>query len=226
MPINVTIKQPKRININTNVKFGQDIVFAYNYPPPTGQTTEFATGDDAWQYFNIWKPLFDSLKGKKVVTPVLKSFGVLQNKNEFGNYNRVTDENGGQGYNNNYAIDHYTGLAFYTNKFGNYISWFDAINSAMNLTIMGFNDFYIGNYFILVSTITDDYININADIEHLGIPLLDSSNVGFPWSSTTTARNNNDAIYSRRDQSFLTRAPKSFDNLGFMPYRIHYQPQF
>lgn len=91
MAINLTVKQPKKININTRIT--PKIIQSYNYPPPTGQTTEYAQFDDAWQYFNIWKPIWDGLKGKKVVTPVLEDYFTLQNKNEFGNFSRFTDIN-------------------------------------------------------------------------------------------------------------------------------------
>jgi hypothetical protein len=93
----------------------------------TGQTTSYRTGDDA-----------DTRAEGRAV-----DFFTLASNNPFGNTNRFTDELGGQTYTNNIVIDWstYDGttvLGWYRVRNAVNITWNDAIDEALTLSIGGF----------------------------------------------------------------------------------------
>jgi hypothetical protein len=102
-------------------------------PPPvgatlmkTGQTTSYRTGDDG-----------DLEAGRAT------SFTTLASNNPFGNTNRFTDELGGQTYTDNIVIDWstYDGstvLGYYRVVNATNITWNDAIDAALALSIVGY----------------------------------------------------------------------------------------
>jgi len=91
----------------------------------TGQTTSYRTGDDG-----------DLEAGRAT------SFSVLASNNPFGNTNRFTDELGGTTYTNNIVIDWstYDGstvLGYRRTTNGTNVSWNDAVDGALAVSITG-----------------------------------------------------------------------------------------
>jgi len=88
----------------------------------TGQTTSYRTGDDG-----------DLEAGRAT------NFFTLASNNPFGNTNRFTDELGGQTYTNNIVIDWSTyngsNVLGYDRTQRNGLSWNDAINACLSLSI-------------------------------------------------------------------------------------------
>lgn len=161
---------------------------AYNWPPPTGQTTSYATGDDAYYWTNVWQPLFaTAIVGKR---PQLSDFTTLISNNSFGNTSRFTDSLGGQVYGagngslSNYVIDHYTGFGIY-NVLTESISFATAISNAEASSQHGFTDWFIGNTNHIISIIN----------KHIVLPLNYSpfnntgggASVTHLWTSSTCA---------------------------------------
>lgn len=151
---------------------------AYNYPMPTGQTTSYATGDDAYYWTNLWQPLFAStIVGMR---PQLASFTTLISNNSFGNTNRFTDSVGGQTYSNNYLIDHYTGLGWYI-LVQSAANWANSIAAAEAFSTL-FSDWFVPNQ------------NQQASIANFSLsdPLnfapfnLASTSIKPLWASTTS----------------------------------------
>lgn len=181
----------------------------YHYPK-TGQSTVYRTGDDA----DIEQTLFTNairLANSKKIFNTLADFTTLNNNNAFGNTNRFTDSVGGQNYIDGtggaaarYAIDHYTGLGWYTlyvgvlNK-----TWNQAIDEALAETVKGgFDDWFIPNdeqlYSILNMGATGKYFNYD------------------PFTFLDTAANNI-YIYTSTTELYLTSYKHSllYDNNNF-----------
>lgn len=155
-----------------------DIV--YNFPPPTGQTTSYATGDDGYQWTNLWSTYWATTRvGKR---PQLATFTTLISNNSFGNTNRFTDSVGGATYSDNYMIDHYTGLGWYL-TIQSAQTWANAISGAEGFTTL-YTDWFIPNTSQLfsvqnmsISTSSMNYspFNYNVDTELI-------------WTSTTSPK--------------------------------------
>lgn len=115
---------------------------SYAYPIPTGQTTIFRTGDDAWVQQNIFNAL-----ARGWVAPLV-SFFVLSENNVFGNTDRFTDTNGLQVYGESYMIDNFTGLGWYLISPGQ-TSWNNQIDAALALSLViagsTYDDWFIPN---------------------------------------------------------------------------------
>lgn len=112
----------------------------YNYPPPTGQTVSYRTGDTPQTESNILAPVrvANSLKVKNS----LVDFITLGNTNYFGNTDRFTDVNGLQVYGDDYIIDNYTGLGWY--RVAQALSvWNDAIDNSVSSSQNSFTDWFL-----------------------------------------------------------------------------------
>lgn len=229
--IGTSIDVKGTININTG------LVFAYNYPPPTGQTTEYAQYDDAWQYFNVWKPLFDSMKGKKIVAPTLFDFFTMQDKNQFGGYSRFTDINGNTIDNLNpaydtYFIDHYTGLAFKWRFNDTTKLWHTILDEGMNYTEpnTGFSIFYMPNNNITLSLgYWGEVSNVGYSRGFYFIHQADPNTMVIQTSTTITGSSDSFVIYyDRNNTQFPRQQSEEKSTRTDLPfyYRIHYQPKF
>lgn len=86
----------------------------YSFPSPTGQTTSYRTGDDAWIETNFLSHFRKAQSYWNGTRPELVDFTTLKQNNVFGNTNRFTDELGGQAYANDLIIDHLAGLMWYS----------------------------------------------------------------------------------------------------------------
>lgn len=99
----------------------------------TGQTTSYAANDDG-----------ELEKGRLV------DFFTLSCNNAFGNTNRFTDENGTQNYNNQYMIDHATGLGWKISAQAAAV-WDTHITNAANLIHAGFTGWRLPNMNEIIS---------------------------------------------------------------------------
>lgn len=115
----------------------------YAFPMPTGQTTVYRTGDDAYIENTIFTTAIRTANSLKAIN-TLADFYTLNNNNAFGNINRFTDINGLQVYGDNYVIDHYTGLGWYTVSIGT-IVWNDAIDNALASSQNSYTDWFLPN---------------------------------------------------------------------------------
>jgi hypothetical protein len=116
----------------------------YNYPPPTGQTTIYRTGDDAYVEQNIFASV-RAANGLKVKNSLV-NFTTLLHNNAFGNTNRFTDDAGGQDYANDYVIDHFTGMGW-VNKNGvlPVDNWNNQIDAAFASTHANYSGWFLCN---------------------------------------------------------------------------------
>ena len=130
-----------------NVTATQQSGIAYNRPISSGQETSYRTGDDKDQrteYTGPDIPEFYAILDYNSAT----SWLTLENNNAFGNKNRFTDEAGGQDYNNDYAIDHHTGLGWYLieQRGGDAAdNWNNKIDDALASTAYVFSDWRLPN---------------------------------------------------------------------------------
>lgn len=154
---------------------------AYNWPQPTGQTTSYRTGDDAWYWTNVWQPLFASaIVGKR---PQLANFTTLISNNSFGNKNRFTDSVGGQTYSDNYVIDHYTGLGWYRVLIAA-ATWNNAIDGSLSSTQNGFSDWFIAN---INQIMTLQNLSISSQSMNYA-PFNYATDNELTWLSTTSPK--------------------------------------
>jgi len=185
--IKLKINQPPKSTLPNS---WDDMVAAYGqgymYPPPTGQTTSYRVGDDAWVEQNIFAAARAAQKLK--VFNTLVDFVTLQNNNVFGNKNRFTDTAGGQEYGTgsngsvaNYIIDHYTGLGIYYYNGGGTLLWNDEIDDAVNLTYNGWSDYFLPS--------TNQYRSILQFISAgvLNYPPFNYSTTTYIRTSTSTS---------------------------------------
>jgi len=134
------------------------------YPIQTGQTTTYAIGDDG-----------NLQRGR------LTDFFTLKTNNIFGNTHRFTDEKGQQGYGSNYAIDHATGLGWYT-LLQNPATWATAIANTESLKVGSntYNDFKLPNANELLSIMQYNAVCLNYAPFNLNP--VSSAQI---WTSTT-----------------------------------------
>ncbi len=186
---------------------------AYARPPLTGQTTSFRTGDDAWRRSNnIYK--YEKLGIKPILhaTNIKLLANIVGNENTFGNFDRFTDEDGLQVYGNNYAIDHYTGLAWHFAGISAALNWNDAIDAAVADSILGFDDFYLPNRNELESIRTYTF----RFFENFGL-LINSI-----WTGTTTPTQTANAYQgTTRGQVFSTTKTTS-GGMSWIAVRNHF----
>lgn len=199
----------------------------YNWPAPTGQTTEYAEFDDAWQYFNIWKPVFEAEAGKKRIVPRLLDFFTLVDNNAFGNLNRFTDEKGLQNYNNDYVVDNYTGLGWYRYPYTRIYLLLDAIAEASSLNVIGFNDFYIPNILILSSINRNNIPHTDGGILRYSPfnlrPTNSPKRANFHTSTisqNTPSVERNMLLINNNNPGYWITNPSI--EQGFIPYRKHF----
>lgn len=154
----------------------------YNYPPPSGQTTIYRVGDDAWveqNYFGATVRNAQTLKARNTLSDTT----TLNNTNAFGNTNRFTNSLGGTVYDGsdgsiaNYKIDHYTGLGYYLVALPNSI-WDDFIDALQAGTWAGFTDWFAMNISQLESIEDGSTIQSFNNV----FPLYGS---GYRWTSQT-----------------------------------------
>jgi len=145
----------------------------YNYPRPTGQTTVYRTGDDADIEATIFAPvrIANSLKVQNSLVNIL----TLGNTNSFGNTNRFTDVDGLQVYGDNYYIDHYTGLGWYSLTSNS--NWDNGIDTALSSSQNSFTDWFMPNRFQLESLRDDQSTNT------YGFMVIPNA---ATWTSTTS----------------------------------------
>ena len=159
------------------------IPFVYAYTRPTGQTTSYATGDDAY-IFNLY---FSNLPAGR--NNQLASFTTLLNNNSFGNKNRFTGPNGGQNFTDNYLIDNFTGLGWYTVAQSSVV-WATGIANARAASIVvngiTYNDWFMPNVGQMVSLF--NYENLGAVLNYAPFNILVNLN-------TSTTINNSGSNY-------------------------------
>lgn len=159
---------------------------AYQRPSLSGQTTSYATYDDAWHLANgsyDYTPPANPEYIAELDTTAINPFITLKNNNTFGDLNRFTDELGTQIYANDYVIDHLTGLGWTKLRpfTGTYA---DALPYSNTYTLLGFTDFRAPSYY-----------------ESLSLNPLESSGVTTPFTystrihSTTTSHSNTAQVY-------------------------------
>lgn len=147
----------------------------------TGQTTSYITGDDG-----------DLQEGRDI------SFIVLPAPNVFGNINRFTDTQGGQGYTNDIVIDWstYQGsrvLGYYRIIAGNQ-TWANAIASANALSVGTFTTGWRMANFREVTNVFFYRVGINHMLDYSP---FDSTITGphSLWTSTTDIANSINAYF-------------------------------
>jgi len=217
-------------SVNANYPAVQNVVCApcevisriYAYPPPTGQTTSYATGDDAWVQQNYFNALPSN---GRLVT--LASFLVLNENNVFGNTSRVTDSLGSQLYGSgnaalaNYLIDHYTGLGWIRVQKAGGLSWATNIANAIAAT-----DLLLSGWFLPSLNHFKSIINqgVNGQINYSPFNYNTTTRL---WSSTTHPNDPNSAlIYNSASSgsgggSFFSQA-KSSTLYGYFLCRKHF----
>lgn len=197
---------------------------AYNRPIPTGQVTSYRTGDDGWNLINgVYSytppsnPLYIAALDFNAVTPFL----TLVDNNAFGNKDRFTDVNGLQVYANNYAIDHLTGLGWFTLVFP-LSSWNTAIDSANASVLLGFSDWMIPN-----NKYMEYILNLELSNAMDYTPFRTPPNMGvILWTSTTNISFNTSAFgitpYLNATNNYNnTRIPK-VNSANYLMVRNHY----
>jgi len=124
------------------------IPLQYNYPEPTGQTTSYATYDDAWQETNV----FIALRAAQIKWCRRPRLGAdwytLLDNNIHGNTLRFTLTTGleptlataGQ-----LIQDHYSGLDFITGPTGASYNFTTVLTYADGLSFGGFTDWYVAS---------------------------------------------------------------------------------
>lgn len=163
-----------------DLKYSFSNQLIYDYPTPTGQTTSYRTGDDGYQFSNLWQPFFAiERKGRKIQ---LATWLTLTSPNMFGNTNRFTDQFGGQTYADNYAIDHYTGLGWITvpNVIGQ--NWNTAIDGAEAETYLNFTDWQLPNVNQIMSILN---YSVALPLNYAPFNLTAAASIKFLWTSTT-----------------------------------------
>lgn len=159
---------------------------AYQRPSLSGQTTSYATYDDAWHLANgsyDYTPPANPEYIAELDTTAINPFITLKNNNAFGDLNRFTDELGTQIYANDYLIDHLTGLGWTKLRpfTGTYA---DALPYSNTYTLLGFTDFRAPSCY-----------------ESLSLNSLESTGVTTPFTystrihSTTTNHSNTAQVY-------------------------------
>lgn len=157
----------------------ENLDIVYNFPQPTGQTTSYTTGDDAYYFTNVWDTYWSTLKVGRI--PQLTDFTTLLENNSFGNTSRFTDELGGQTYTNNYIIDHLTGLGWYRVEQAAAV-WSSAISNAESFSTL-FSDWFIPNRRQLESIIN---MNATRPLNYAPFSLqTGAAAIRFLWTSTT-----------------------------------------
>ena len=155
----------------------------YQRPQLTGQSTIYRTGDDAWAVINRPPPANPTNPEQ---TAELANFTTLVNNNVFGNTNRFTDELGTQVYTNNYAIDHYTGLAWISAR--GYGNWSTMIDIGLSYTdVFGNSDYFLPN-----QNQSDSIYNEEANqYNYSPFTTLWGGYFNYAWNSTTVNINGN-----------------------------------
>ena len=210
--INVAVEIKQAISVKVKVKtaIAVSVVFAntvvgatlpvtYNWPEPTGRGSSQRVGDDFWVEQNIFAGA--RIVGRKPVLDIethgeRKGWFFLVENNTFGNKQRFTDKVGGSSYgaNDNYVIDHYTGLGWDTANPNTRSSsdWEPAIDFVIGLTQSGFSDWFMPSLTQLISinnygsTHVYDWRGLDS-VAGYTLPFRYNSNSVY-WTST---RNNN-----------------------------------
>lgn len=177
---------------------------AYARPQPSGQTTSFRTGDDAWHWANNTWDYTDAGTLAVLDASAGSPFLTLTNDNAFGNKNRFTNSLGTQttydGTNGEtafYCIDHLTGLGWYLSRtFGN---WNDAIDNGESATYAGFSDWRLGSLseqLTLMNREVTGYLNY--------APFNFASTASYYNTSTTSKITTTEAIKWNREDIIAT----------------------
>lgn len=200
---------------------------AYQRPVPTGQTTSYRTGDDAWHLANgtydYTPPVYpDSFS--QLDTTDASPYTTLKSNNAFGNTNRFTDENGLQVYGNDYAIDHLTGLGWYWGYSTN-DTWDNQIDYGNALSHLTYSDYRLPNLNELLSI--GNY-NVAGSLNYTPFSgVIPQGSTEFSWTSTTESADTVSAFAVRFDTSGVismtaVRQGKASGNYQCLFVRNHY----
>lgn len=170
---------------------------AYQRPSLTGQVISQANNDDAW---NLANNIYDYTPPANPThmaeldhdnATAANAFLKLKNLNIFNNYDRFTDDAGGQIYTNPYAIDHLSGLGWWLTVQVSGNNWAAHLSNAAAATDGGFSDWRMPNI-----SEWDSIQNANGTlIKWIGYAPFSQTGTQNWWTSTNNAVNPLTAAY-------------------------------
>jgi hypothetical protein len=201
---------------------------AYQRPQITGQTTSYATYDDAWQLANggyNWTTPTNPLYIQQLDLNTDPTGNTLLYNNAFGNKIRITNDDGTQKLAvNGYCVDNLTGLGHYDNTANaNRLSWDDTfgiggdLESLNTSNFLGYNDWFFPNdSMLLLLRSMEDYNGVQCMI----LPKVRTNSYNH-FSSTTRLSFTTYAHYLHYNGYLFTNV-KTTTGYKFIPTRIHF----
>lgn len=221
--LGVKITDPNNENSPVLVPAGKEYACVsatrtYDPQADNGSRTSYTNGDSPWQVANVFNNVPAGIINRRDPNDNTK---VLE-LNEFGNLELLTDEDGLQVFNNEYFVQHITGLGYHlpANLFANSGSFFFAINEAMG-TDWGGNNNYMGFTDWVPATLKQLRAIFNEDglFNKLGYPPINLVG-GRVWTPDTTIANFF-AYCIDLDVGLVNGCNKFGESHPFIPVRRH-----
>lgn len=184
---------------------------AYCRPQPTGQTTSYRTGDDAWRQIN--RP-FSEPPANPTHLAELSDFFTLKNNNAFGNTLRFTNLLGGVvGGGDSYFIDNHTGQGWLKILQGtNTKTWNNSIDEPLVATNEGYEDWYLPDVNMLSILLNQE---TSYPFGYAPLNLFANRNI---WTSTTAIQDTTNAWFIQHTNTSTARV----SNLTKGAFRNYY----